>query len=84
MAPTVESNSKQNIGPHAILVEADEKYAWCACGLSKTQPFCDGAHRGGDFAPVIWTTTRQQWIWFCGCKQSASAPLCDGSHRGQK
>ncbi|HEB52716.1 MAG TPA: CDGSH iron-sulfur domain-containing protein [bacterium] len=20
------------------------KYAWCTCGLSQKQPFCDGAH----------------------------------------
>ena len=28
--------------PIAIEVEAGESYWWCACGRSKTQPFCDG------------------------------------------
>jgi len=23
-------------------VRAGQRYAWCACGLSTTQPFCDG------------------------------------------
>ena len=30
-----------------------KKYAWCACGLSATQPFCDGSHKGSEFSPII-------------------------------
>ena len=30
--------------PCAVEVEAGKSYFWCACGLSNTQPFCDGAH----------------------------------------
>jgi CDGSH-type Zn-finger protein len=31
--------------PYATPVEASKDYYWCACGLSKTQPPCDGAHK---------------------------------------
>ena len=27
-------------------------YWWCACGLSSTQPFCDGAHKETGFSPM--------------------------------
>ena len=33
-----------------VQLEAGEHY-WCACGLSKQQPFCDGSHAGSGFAP---------------------------------
>jgi CDGSH-type Zn-finger protein len=56
-------------------------YWWCACGLSKRQPFCDGAHKGGEFTPAKFTVTEAQKVWLCGCKHSAKAPFCDGSHQ---
>ena len=66
--------------PYAVEVEAGKKYFWCACGLSKNQPFCDGSHAGTGFQPVAHTPTESGTAYFCGCKHSASAPLCDGSH----
>ena len=33
----------------AVEVEKDKSYYWCACGLSKKQPFCDGSHSGTEF-----------------------------------
>ena len=30
--------------PYLVEVEAGKVYAWCACGRSKNQPFCDGTH----------------------------------------
>ena len=30
--------------PYVVAVKAGESYWWCACGRSKTQPFCDGSH----------------------------------------
>ena len=30
-----------------------KRYAWCACGKSDKQPFCDGSHKGSDFSPII-------------------------------
>ena len=26
-------------------------YYWCACGQSKSQPFCGGSHKGSAFTP---------------------------------
>ena len=55
-------------------------YYWCACGLSKTQPMCDGSHKGTDFSPVKFTVTEKKYYSLCGCKKSADAPFCDGTH----
>ena len=30
--------------PLKVSVQQGKKYFWCACGLSKNQPFCDGSH----------------------------------------
>ena len=67
--------------PYPAEVEAGKSYWWCACGKSKTQPFCDGSHKGGPFTPVEFKATKSEKVWFCGCKHSASKPLCDGSHK---
>ncbi|OUS12748.1 glutamate synthase [Gammaproteobacteria bacterium 53_120_T64] len=67
--------------PYAIDVEAGKNYFWCACGQSKTQPFCDGAHKGSDFVPVKYVATASKQVFFCGCKVTAAPPLCDGSHK---
>ncbi len=36
--------------PYVMEMEAGT-YAWCACGLTKKQPFCDGAHAGTILVP---------------------------------
>ena len=36
-------------GPMPVKVEAGKTYFWCACGKSRKQPFCDGAHKGSGF-----------------------------------
>lgn len=61
-------------------VEAGKTYMWCACGLSATQPYCDGSHKGTEFEPIEYKATDSKNIFFCGCKQTKKAPLCDGSH----
>ena len=56
------------------------KYAWCACGESTNQPFCDGSHKGTNFSPIIVDNEKDGNIAWCGCKISENAPFCDGSH----
>ena len=67
--------------PYAVEVESGESYFWCACGQSKSQPFCDGSHKGTDFTPVKYEATESKKVFFCGCKSTASQPMCDGSHK---
>ena len=55
-------------------------YWWCACGLSKTQPFCDGSHKGTGFAPTEAEVAAPGTIAWCGCKHSKNGAFCDGSH----
>jgi len=56
------------------------KYAWCACGHSNKQPYCDGTHRGTEFKPVIEEITEEKTIAWCGCKKTNNKPYCDGTH----
>jgi CDGSH-type Zn-finger protein len=66
--------------PFPTEVEAGKKYAWCACGKSASQPFCDGSHKGSGLSPVIFTAERTQTVWLCGCKHTHERPFCDGTH----
>lgn len=66
--------------PFPVEVEEGKTYFWCACGKSSKQPFCDGSHKGSDFAPVKYTAEASKKLFFCGCKHSAKRPLCDGTH----
>ena len=67
--------------PYVLEMEPGQ-YAWCACGRSAKQPFCDGSHRGSEFRPVVTQIEEKKTVAWCGCKQSKKAPFCDGTHRG--
>jgi len=75
------SELENNFRPFAVRVEAGRDYWWCACGLSQTQPFCDGSHRLTDLTPTRFTATASRVIFFCGCKQAKDGVICDGSHK---
>ena len=66
--------------PYEVEVESGKTYAWCACGRSAKQPFCDGSHKGTGFAPVVHKPERAGTVFFCGCKRTGDRPFCDGSH----
>lgn len=57
--------------------------AWCGCGHSKDQPFCDGAHEHADtdIEPVIVKFNEACTKAFCGCKRTQTPPYCDGTHQ---
>jgi CDGSH-type Zn-finger protein len=66
--------------PMGVELEAGKKYAFCACGHSQGQPFCDGSHKGTSFTPHVFTAESSEKKWFCMCKHTKSTPYCDGTH----
>ena len=74
-----EPLSPQN-GPYEVEVEQGKSYYWCACGRSKSQPFCDGSHQGTDFQPKEFTAEKTETVYLCGCKKTENQPFCDGTH----
>ena len=66
--------------PYPVSVEAGKTYYWCACGLSKSQPLCDGSHKGSSFTPTKYQAEKDATVYFCGCKHTGNGALCDGSH----
>jgi CDGSH-type Zn-finger protein len=65
--------------PYFAHVTAGE-HLWCACGKSKTAPFCDGSHEDGKTRPIAFTAEEEGTVVLCGCRYSRTRPLCDGSH----
>lgn len=68
--------------PYRVKLSAGKRYAWCACGHSKKQPFCDGAHRtkAPNISPLLFTSDKNKTVMLCACKQTKNSPYCDGSH----
>jgi CDGSH-type Zn-finger protein len=66
--------------PYVLQVEPGE-YAWCACGRSDDQPYCDGSHVDAEFEPLVVTITEKKTVAWCGCKHSGKKPYCDGTHK---
>lgn len=67
--------------PVVLTVEAGDTKWWCACGLSKGQPFCDGSHKGTGLGPVKCEFAEAKQVAFCLCKHSGNKPFCDGTHK---
>ncbi|HSK41322.1 MAG TPA: CDGSH iron-sulfur domain-containing protein [Arenibaculum sp.] len=67
-------------GPYMAQLEAGKTYWWCRCGLSKTQPYCDGSHEGTGIEPMEFTPDTDMRMRFCGCKATKRPPYCDGVH----
>lgn len=64
-----------------VLDETARRVAWCQCGKSANQPYCDGSHAGTGFSPVLVEITEDKKIVWCGCKHTANPPYCDGRHK---
>ena len=67
--------------PFAVELDEGKTYYWCACGRSKNQPFCDGAHKGTGHEPLTFTAETSGTAYLCGCKHSDKKPFCDGAHQ---
>jgi CDGSH iron-sulfur domain-containing protein 3 len=63
-----------------VLKESVGTRYFCTCGHSKTQPFCDGAHKGTGFNPLKVDLAEAKTVAWCGCKHSKNLPYCDGAH----
>jgi CDGSH-type Zn-finger protein len=66
--------------PAKVTLEQGKKYAFCACGRSDNQPFCDGSHSGTGMTPKSFTAEDDGHAFLCQCKHTADAPFCDGTH----
>lgn len=66
--------------PAKVDLIAGKTYAWCACGLSGNQPFCDGTHKSTDLRPNVFKAEEAKTVYLCQCKQTGNSPYCDGTH----
>ncbi len=75
---------KQN-SPY-VINEKPGRVAWCACGESEKQPYCDGSHarKNTGMRPIVVEVTEERQIAWCGCKQSKNKPYCEGTQRTLK
>jgi CDGSH iron-sulfur domain-containing protein 3 len=76
----MQTPSCAQTAPIEVNLEPGRTYWWCACGLSKTQPFCDGSHKRTSFSPLEYRATEAGIRQFCGCKRTANPPFCDAKH----
>jgi len=63
-----------------VLDVSPGSYAWCACGRSQNQPYCDGSHVGTGLGPIVEKIEEERKVAWCGCKRSGNKPYCDGTH----
>jgi len=68
--------------PAKVELEAGKTYAWCSCGHSQSQPFCDGSHKAhAPFTPLVFKAEESKTAFLCQCKHSKNKPYCDGTHK---
>lgn len=67
--------------PMPVELEAGKTYAWCSCGDSSNQPFCDGSHKGTEFEPKVFKAEESKTAYMCTCKHTSNPGMCDGSHK---
>ncbi|HMA98625.1 MAG TPA: CDGSH iron-sulfur domain-containing protein, partial [Wenzhouxiangella sp.] len=67
--------------PIKVSLEKGKEYAFCRCGRSSDQPFCDGSHKGTGITPKVFTADKDEDAYLCRCKQTGDEPFCDGSHK---
>jgi len=74
MEPTSSQGS-----PYVVKEEPGTK-AYCACGRSAGQPYCDGTHAGTGMAPIVVKLEEEKTVAWCGCRKTGTPPYCDGTH----
>jgi CDGSH-type Zn-finger protein len=65
-----------------VVDETKGRKAWCACGESENQPYCDGSHasKNTGMTPIVVEIEGDKKVAWCGCRRSGNKPFCDGSH----
>lgn len=66
--------------PQEVDLEEGKTYYFCTCGMSASQPFCDGAHKGSGFKSHPFTAEKTGKARLCLCKHTGNKPFCDGAH----
>lgn len=68
--------------PVKVTLEKGKMYAFCTCGHSDIQPFCNGTHRekAPDYKSFKFEAEKDGDVWLCQCKETDGVPFCDGSH----
>lgn len=76
----IKMSTKQN-APF-VKDETPGRKAWCSCGESANQPYCDGSHKSKNTGktPIVVEITQAKKVAWCGCKQSKNGAFCDGTH----
>ncbi|XP_003742579.1 CDGSH iron-sulfur domain-containing protein 3, mitochondrial [Galendromus occidentalis] len=80
--PVIKGKIAKKI-PAFVMLKPGKQYHWCACGLSKKQPFCDGAHKSMPepmIKPIAFEVPTEKKYLLCRCKQTNNRPFCDLSH----
>ncbi|APX93456.1 glutamate synthase [Halomonas sp. 1513] len=67
--------------PVKVNLKKGEEYAFCMCGRSSDQPFCDGSHSGTGITPKMFKADEDGDAFLCQCKHTQDAPFCDGTHK---
>lgn len=70
-----EEPERPQLSPYQVQLEEGKRYAWCRCGRSQKQPFCDGAHAGTGIEPLMFTAERTEMALLCGCKDTGGSAL---------
>jgi len=76
----MEKGRAADKAPQMEQLEEGKTYAWCACGNSENQPWCNGAHKGSAFVPSVFKAEEAKTAAMCMCRQTSKPPFCDGSH----
>ena len=76
----MENGKPAGTAPQLVELEEGKTYAWCACGESSNQPWCNGAHKETSFSPNVFKAEEAKKAAMCMCKQTKNPPYCDGSH----
>lgn len=76
----MDKAKKAGNSPLIVKLAAEQTYAWCACGRSSNQPWCDGSHQVTAITPTVFTADKSVERAMCMCKQTKNPPFCDGSH----